>query len=329
MLNDPDGRWVHLVVGGLIGGIINTAVHWKQITAGGGFNLGAAGAAFGIGAVAGVLGAATGGASFAAMGGTAAGAGGFLAGFGSGAIAGYTQSLVLGVGNSVMFGDPFSMSDLVMGTLGGGLMGGAANGILAKINGRGFWDGNLPKIHLSEGLKPIGIASVNTRVQTETPAPNLTPIETPQVAPTSGTGNTGGGFHQPSTAGIKLKGDFQGFSAGKLDPIRTPLGKLTPEIERALIKSGWVKNGYMSGSTWHTTFYKETGTIYRSGFAEFHVLDWNPGSTGGVHGNGVGYFKLLKNAYQGNILYRATTNPNFIWNAGSHPPVYINGIRIN
>ncbi|MDR3046716.1 MAG: RHS repeat-associated core domain-containing protein, partial [Bacteroidales bacterium] len=72
---DPDGQWIHIVIGAVVGGIINLGIkayQGKINSWGDGF------AAFGIGAVAGAIGAATGGAAFAAAGGAAGGAGGFL-----------------------------------------------------------------------------------------------------------------------------------------------------------------------------------------------------------------------------------------------------------
>jgi RHS repeat-associated protein len=52
---DPDGRWVHIAAGAVIGGIVNLALKWNQAP-----TLGQKFAAFGIGAAAGAIGAATG-----------------------------------------------------------------------------------------------------------------------------------------------------------------------------------------------------------------------------------------------------------------------------
>ncbi len=92
---------------------------------------------------AGGLGAATGGAAFAAAGGAAGGVGGFVAGAGGGFVGGVTASPVLGIGNAVAFGDSYSIDQLVTDATVGAVIGGVANGIIAKVNGRGFWKGNI------------------------------------------------------------------------------------------------------------------------------------------------------------------------------------------
>jgi RHS repeat-associated protein len=70
---DPDGEWIHIVIGAAVGGVINLTVKAIQ---GKIDNFGDGLMAFGIGAAAGAIGAATGGAAFIAAGGGTAGAGG-------------------------------------------------------------------------------------------------------------------------------------------------------------------------------------------------------------------------------------------------------------
>jgi len=65
LYNDPDGDWIHIAVGAVIGAGINVATHWDDITSDG-FNWGEFGKAAGIGAVAGGITAATGGAAVGA-----------------------------------------------------------------------------------------------------------------------------------------------------------------------------------------------------------------------------------------------------------------------
>lgn len=138
---DPDGEWIHIAIGALVGGIINVVTHWDEI---GSFKDGLA--AFGIGAVAGAVGAATGGVAFAGAGGAAAvlGSGGFLAGMAGGA-AGTAFSMPLeSLGNSLYFGDSFMTgSDYVLGVAGGGLLGGLINGGASVIKGQNFWNGSV------------------------------------------------------------------------------------------------------------------------------------------------------------------------------------------
>jgi hypothetical protein len=74
MMSDPDGQWVHLLVGALVGGTINWAVHGAEFNAKGLL-------AFGIGAAVGALSAGVGAGVGAALAGNAAAGGGFAAGF--------------------------------------------------------------------------------------------------------------------------------------------------------------------------------------------------------------------------------------------------------
>ena len=132
--NDPGGEcpWC---VGAVIGGVINVAVHWKQITQGG-FKLRDAAVAFGIGAAAGALAVATGGATLAASGISTATLGGAITG---GAVAGFAgggvASIVQGAGNGIYFGDQYSGKQLARDMLIGGITGGIMGGIGYAIKG--------------------------------------------------------------------------------------------------------------------------------------------------------------------------------------------------
>ncbi|MGV8094869.1 MAG: RHS repeat-associated core domain-containing protein [Mangrovibacterium sp.] len=146
-LNNPliyvDENWefLHIITGAIVGGIINTAVHWKQFDS---FWDGIA--AFGIGAAGGALTAATGGAVLGAFGTTAGislGAGGFIGGAlaaGAGYISG---TLVTSLGNFGYFGDPLP-KDLIKGLGISMLTGGAIQGTNALLHGRSFFTGKLP-----------------------------------------------------------------------------------------------------------------------------------------------------------------------------------------
>jgi RHS repeat-associated protein len=133
---DPDGQWVHIVIGAVIGGVINGVAHKNKP---GGFWKG-----FGIGAVAGGIGAATGGAAFLAAGGSATvvGAGGFVAGMASGAVGAGASNIVLGLGNNIGFGDKYDPKSLGRDILFGAAFGGIVNGGLAAIKGKSFWSGS-------------------------------------------------------------------------------------------------------------------------------------------------------------------------------------------
>lgn len=139
---DPDGQFWHIVIGAVIGGVANTVTKALQgkIT-----NLSDGLKAFGVGALAGGVGAATGGWAFAAAGGGAGGIGGALAGGWAGVIGTGVSAPILGLGNTIFFGDEYmSTREYAANMLFGGITGGLGNGILAKIRGRNFWNGNLP-----------------------------------------------------------------------------------------------------------------------------------------------------------------------------------------
>jgi RHS repeat-associated protein len=177
--SDPSGNFVHILIGAGIGGVVNLIFKaangqigsWED-----GF------AAFGIGAAAGALGAATGGAVFlAAGGGGALGAGGFLAGSLSG-MAGSAYSIpLLSFGNTAYFGDrPISMKEYAFGVATGGVLSGTVNGSLALLNGRSFWNGSLPQV------RPTYIAPAAPTLNR--PAPSGAPA--PSASSNSVYGNT-------------------------------------------------------------------------------------------------------------------------------------------
>ncbi len=148
---DKDGKFWHIVVGAVIGGIINTWTHADKINDGWDFL-----AAFGTGAAAGALGAATGGAAFAAAGGAAMGGGGFIAGFAGGGIGALFGSTVQSMGNTAFFNDPYPTIGDQLLTVGiGALTGGLINGSTAAYYGRNFINGN---VTFSPNYSSISIA---------------------------------------------------------------------------------------------------------------------------------------------------------------------------
>jgi len=133
---DPDGNFWHIIVGALIGGIVNLTVKALQ---GEIHNLGDGFKAFGVGAVAGGVTAATGGAALSLTGLSATSiAGGAVAGF-AGSVAG---SPILGVGNNVFFGDPYSVKQFGKDVLFGTSLGAIGGGIGAAIKGKNIWFGD-------------------------------------------------------------------------------------------------------------------------------------------------------------------------------------------
>jgi RHS repeat-associated protein len=131
---DPDGRVVvHILIGAAVGGVINWIAHGATFDERG-FS------AFAIGAVAGGLTAATGGAATALVGG--AGAGGFAGGAVIGAFSATAGNVVLSEGNHHFLGDPrWSDGQYLVGAGVGALFGGVSNGMTAKGQGNSFWSG--------------------------------------------------------------------------------------------------------------------------------------------------------------------------------------------
>ncbi|MFN8863914.1 MAG: RHS repeat-associated core domain-containing protein [Flavobacteriales bacterium] len=140
---DPDGQWVHILVGAVVGAVVNTVVHWDEITAGGQFNWEEFGKAAGLGAAAGAVTALTAGGLTAVAGG--AGAGGFASGFVTGAFSTTAGNIVLSEGNHVAFGDPrWTAGQYALSAGIGGVVGGVTNGLVSKSHGNGFWTGSSP-----------------------------------------------------------------------------------------------------------------------------------------------------------------------------------------
>ncbi len=154
MYTDPTGEWIHLVVGGIFGGIANLAanhdnVHnfWQGL---GYFSIGglAGSASAGIGS--GVNSMFLAGGSFGAgfLGTSTAGvATGFWAGAVSAGASGFAGGFAGGFGNGLMqkqnFGDAI-WSGTKAGLIAGGygfVIGGLTGGIAGKIQKRSFWNG--------------------------------------------------------------------------------------------------------------------------------------------------------------------------------------------
>ncbi|MFD1255903.1 FG-GAP-like repeat-containing protein [Mucilaginibacter terrae] len=157
MYTDQNGEFLHLIIGALVGGIVNWVAHgaqfsWKGL------------AYFGTGAVSGALGAGVGAGISSALGGGSFGAGfigssaakavgtGFFSGAVIGGGAGLASGFVSGFGNSVFDGQSFGsalrsgLRSGGMGALGGAFVGGMVGGIDAAIDGRNFWTGEGIKV---------------------------------------------------------------------------------------------------------------------------------------------------------------------------------------
>lgn len=151
--NDPNGEFIHLIIGALVGGVINWVANgahfsWKGLAQ---FGVGALSGALGAGIGAGVSSALAVGGSFGAgfVGSSAAMSvgSGFLSGAVIGASAGGAGGFVGSFGNALLNGQGFGSSLLAglkgggLGALTGGISGGILGGIDAALDGRDFWSG--------------------------------------------------------------------------------------------------------------------------------------------------------------------------------------------
>jgi hypothetical protein len=276
---DPSGEFWHIIIGAIVGGIINLtikAVQGKINSWGDGF------AAFGIGAAAGVLGAATGGAAFVAAGGAIGGAGGFLAGAAGGAVGTAFSSPVLSMGNSAYFGDPMMTGkQYLMGIAGGVLLGGSVNGITALANGRNFMTGNLPSSNAP--ITPTvtqpapNQQSNNTQPQTQqTTLPNqnnnnsftVTTAERPQMLSLEGQGIN---IQRPDISGyineLSLKTDLSHNFPYSFDKIIVSGGEfsITSQGNYWYVAPGSIN----SSNGWYSIGMYPNGTIFHRCFSNY------------------------------------------------------------
>ena len=148
---DPDGEFIHLIIGAVIGGTINWIANgaefsWKGL---GYFGIGAGAGALSAGIGAGVNVAMAGGSFGAGFMGTAVGVSstGFIAGAATGAAAGFSGGFVTNSGNAWMGGANFGeglwsgVKGGGIGAIAGGVLGGTIGGIDALTKETNFWTG--------------------------------------------------------------------------------------------------------------------------------------------------------------------------------------------
>jgi len=175
---DPNGEWVHLVVGAAIGGVVNLAMNHNKVD-----NFWDGLKYFGVGAAAGALSAGVGAGISTAMAGGSFGVGfvgissgvsatGVISGYASGSASGYVGGFLLGTGNSLIQGQSFS-SSLSAGfnegasqMIVGGIIGGVVGGISASTKGVNVFTGE-GRFDLSNGVGahdvPYGTETVSGR----------------------------------------------------------------------------------------------------------------------------------------------------------------------
>jgi hypothetical protein len=153
---DPDGEWIHVVIGAAIGGVVNLAAN---LIVGNVDNFWQGLGYFGVGAAAGALGAGIGTGISSVMAGGTFGAGfigspaamtatsSFVSGAAIGGGSGFSSGVTAGFGNGLLDGQNFGQAlwsgtkgGLIGGTV-GALIGGVAGGWQAWGENRGFWTG--------------------------------------------------------------------------------------------------------------------------------------------------------------------------------------------
>ena len=164
---DPDGEFWHLIIGAVIGGVVNWATHgckftWKGL---GYFGVGAAAGALGAGVGAGISSVIAGGSFGAGFVGSSAAmtaSTSFISGAAIGAGAGASSGFTTGFGNALLDGKNFGQAlgqGGIYGLIGGAsgaVIGGLWGGIDAVIDGRRFWDGaTVQRTVLAEQNIPI------------------------------------------------------------------------------------------------------------------------------------------------------------------------------
>nr|NQU90702.1 hypothetical protein [Bacteroidota bacterium] len=149
---DPNGEFIHFIIGAAIGGAINWLANGAQFNAQG---LGY----FGVGALAGAMAAGVGMGINSVLAGGSFGAGfmgtaaaqtmtaSFSSGFVIGGFAGSTNGVIAGTGNSLLNGDNLIRSlgngikQMVIQGFSGAVIGGLAGGVTAEMKGNKFWSG--------------------------------------------------------------------------------------------------------------------------------------------------------------------------------------------
>jgi RHS repeat-associated protein len=199
---DVSGEFWHLVAGAVIGGLVNWGVH--------GFRMDMEGLkAFGIGAGAGLLGAATGGAAFGMAGGAAAGGGGAAAGLISGGVGTAYSTMFLNVGNHAALGDPLMSGKEMLLSVGiGALTGGVFNGVSALLNGKTFWTGTTPRVAVQPvTLQTAGLTEIDGGNNIKTGDYKISSTTEPTNIPTN---------QSNSSTNIDIDNGYVKFPAGTL-----------------------------------------------------------------------------------------------------------------
>lgn len=296
---DPDGRFWHIIIGGVIGGVFNV---WNMSSKGHTSRMDMV-KAFGIGFVAGAATAATGGAALglitgagvgAGIAGTgiAVGAGGFWGGAGAGAIGGAVGGMIQGTGNAVVFGDMSTKDALgeglkegVIGAIGGAVLGGVTNGILAKIEGRNFWTGTLklqnidpiptisaPGVTLSDDATKISeVTEWSFRMDADGNYPSSTITDYPSSVITEYPSSYVGGLENTSYKAGNFRANLERYTGIKQPSIVQAHHNLpqAKEFAQQFNRAGINIHHPIHGSWWVSPAHQQKAALFNSYWSNF------------------------------------------------------------
>ena len=223
---DPDGEFAWLAVAAFVGGAFNVAANIDNINNAGDF-LGY----FGVGALAGVVGGASGG--------LAIGTGGIIGGAAAGFVGGATSGFILGAGNSIVangwnLSAAFNagVNSMVTGAITGAVIGGAVGGISAYKQGNNIWTGKAkPQIYqpvidteMMESIAPrqqVDVTANSLSYNIENNSSKLTPYEKGEIGVQKAIQKfkeEGGVILQREVSlnvdGVRIRADFVGMKDG-------------------------------------------------------------------------------------------------------------------
>ena len=174
---DENGEFWWLAAAAVVGGIINVATNWNNID-----NFWQGLGYFGVGAAAGALGYATGGAVTGVLEGLAGVAGGATIGM----VAGATSGFVLGGGNAIMAGGNFTdfmtgaTTGMFYGAATGTASGAIIGGAISYFQGKNVWTG----ADIAQGRNPFSVKNTPIGNIEHPESPIALPEELPNAAST-------------------------------------------------------------------------------------------------------------------------------------------------
>jgi RHS repeat-associated protein len=288
MYTDPDGEWVHFVIGAFIGGVMNLMMNVDKLDEGwkgfgqamGYFGIGALAGALSAGIGAGVSGGMAAGGTFAAgfLGTATVTTTGFVAGFASGLASGF----ITGAGNSWMQGNNFidgftnGIRNGVQQSLIEGVTNGIIGGIDAVANGRNFFTGS----YKTYKLQANQIASTDNDIIWEQ---YITPTGKPTVVNTDHKNV----YYKPEKGAYGIRdyvkpgeyhyGAIDGVATSKYDDavFKVPNGSRVKVLPGGKVEFLNPVSTRVSAGVANLNSLRKTGEVYEYGWMTIDMLDNN------------------------------------------------------